>query len=113
MATSCVKSRPKWRAKFSRAVRGPRTARLESRLASCYSSDMHTVEVEQAGPVGELLQRLRAGEELVLTERDVPVARLIRVGAPNGARRFGVAKGHLQVHDDFDAPLEDLDPYTR
>ncbi|HYP99173.1 MAG TPA: hypothetical protein VER96_10945 [Polyangiaceae bacterium] len=74
---------------------------------------MRTVKVEQAGPVAELLQQLRAGEELVLTERDVPVARLIRVGAPNGARRFGVAKGKLQVRDDFDAPLEDFAPYTR
>ena len=94
-------------------MRGPRAAGLESRLASCYSADMRTLEVEQAWPVTELLQRLSAGEELVLTERDVPVARLIRIGAPNRARRFGAAKGRLQVHDDFDAPLADLDPYTR
>lgn len=74
---------------------------------------MHTVEVEEAGPVAELLQRLRAGEEVVLTDRDVPVARLIRVAAPSGVRRFGIAKGRIKVHDDFDAPLEDFEPYTR
>ena len=74
---------------------------------------MRTLEVEQAGPVAELLQRLHAGEEVVLTNRDVPVARLIRVAAPNGVRRFGVAKGRLHVHDDFDAPLEEFEPYTR
>jgi antitoxin (DNA-binding transcriptional repressor) of toxin-antitoxin stability system len=74
---------------------------------------MRTVELEAGSPVAELLQRLRAGEEIMLTEREVPVARLIRVAVPTGTRRFGVAKGRLHVHDDFDAPLEDFQPYTR
>lgn len=86
---------------------------LESSSSGCYVGQMRTVEVEQTGPVAELLQRLRAGEEVVLTDRDVPVARLIRVAAPSGVRRFGIAKGRLHVHVDFDAPLENVGPYER
>lgn len=74
---------------------------------------MRTLEVEQAGLVAELLQRLRAGEEVVLTDHDVPVARLIRIAAPTGVRRFGFAKGLIRAHDDFEASLEDFEPYTR
>ncbi|HKY36239.1 MAG TPA: hypothetical protein VJN18_09890 [Polyangiaceae bacterium] len=74
---------------------------------------MRTLEVEQAGLVAELLQLLRAGEEVVLTDHEVPVARLIRIEAPTGLCRFGFAKGLIRAHDDFEASLEDFEPYTR
>jgi antitoxin (DNA-binding transcriptional repressor) of toxin-antitoxin stability system len=32
---------------------------------------------------GELLQRVEAGEEIVITRHDRPVARVVREGAPN------------------------------
>lgn len=74
---------------------------------------MRTIEVAVAGEVAELLQHLKAGEEVVLTEHHVPVARVVRFPPARSKRQFGIAKGQLQVHDDFDAPLADFEAYTR
>jgi antitoxin (DNA-binding transcriptional repressor) of toxin-antitoxin stability system len=74
---------------------------------------MRPLEVAQAGQFAELLQRLGAGEEVVLTDHEVPVARLIRVAQAAGTRHFGIAKDLIRVHDDFEAPLEDFESYTR
>jgi antitoxin (DNA-binding transcriptional repressor) of toxin-antitoxin stability system len=73
---------------------------------------MRTLEIEQAGAVADLVQRLRAGEEVVLTDQQVPVARVIRVAPASGNRRFGIARHLIRVHDDFETPLDDFEPYT-
>ena len=48
-----------------------------------------------------LLQRVAAGEEIVISNRGVPVARLI----PVSPRPLGLDKNRVQIADDFDAPL--------
>jgi prevent-host-death family protein len=52
-----------------------------------------------------LLRRVAAGEEITITNRGVPVARLVPVPGP--VRKLGVFRGTLKIPDDFDAPLPD------
>jgi antitoxin (DNA-binding transcriptional repressor) of toxin-antitoxin stability system len=53
-----------------------------------------------------LLDRVKAGEHLVVVRGDRPVAELcpVPVSQP-GPRPFGLCKGAFTVPDDFDAPL--------
>jgi prevent-host-death family protein len=54
-----------------------------------------------------LLQRVAAGEEVVIARAGVPVARLVPVVQKQNARPLGFARGEVWVADDFDAPLPD------
>jgi prevent-host-death family protein len=56
--------------------------------------------------LSRLLERVAAGEEIVITRRGREVARLVPSTRPD-ARRFGLDRGRLVVPDDFDAPLPD------
>lgn len=53
--------------------------------------------------LSELVDRAARGEEIVISKRGRPVARLGPV--PRVDRRFGILKGKLVVPDDFDEPL--------
>jgi prevent-host-death family protein len=51
-----------------------------------------------------LLQRVAAGEEIIIARGGQPVARLVPIERP--ARRiFGMDRGRFEVPADFDAPL--------
>ncbi len=54
-----------------------------------------------------LLQRVAAGEEVVIARAGVPVARLVPVDQKQRVRPLGFARGEIWVADDFDAPLPD------
>jgi prevent-host-death family protein len=57
--------------------------------------------------LSQLLDRVEAGEEIVLGRAGRPVARLVPVAKPR--RLLGGDEGRVWVADDFDAPLpEDL-----
>lgn len=56
--------------------------------------------------LSRLLQRVRAGEEVVITSRGAPVARLVPPARP-AHREFGWDRERLHVPDDVDAPLPD------
>ena len=54
----------------------------------------------------KLLQRIAEGEEIVIANRGVPVARLIPFSEkPQGPRPLGIDKGRARIREDFDAPL--------
>jgi prevent-host-death family protein len=55
--------------------------------------------------LSRLLERVAAGEEIVITRGRRPVARLVPVHA--GQRTLGEDRGVYEVPDDFDAPLPD------
>lgn len=56
--------------------------------------------------LSQLLQRVEAGEEVVISRDGVPVARLVRVeGTRQGRRALGTDRGLFTVPDDFNAPL--------
>lgn len=74
---------------------------------------MTTVTLKEAqSGLADLIHRLSPGEEVVITENDQPVARLVPTppGRPKMARRqLGTMKGTvLYMAPDFDAPLEDF-----
>jgi antitoxin (DNA-binding transcriptional repressor) of toxin-antitoxin stability system len=54
----------------------------------------------------KLLERVLAGEEVVIARAGRPVARLTRFNAA-GSRRLGEERGRVVIADDFDAPLPD------
>ena len=73
-----------------------------------------TMEEAQAN-LPELIQKLAFGEEVVITENDQPVARLL-ASAPiipfKKTRKLGTLQGTvLFMASDFDAPLDDFKEY--
>jgi prevent-host-death family protein len=64
--------------------------------------------------LSRLLQRVAAGEEIVISRAGTPVARLVPIR--RAARRLlGVDRGLFDVPEDFDAPLspEVLEAFER
>lgn len=55
--------------------------------------------------LSRLLDRVAAGEEVVIAKAGVPVARLVPVVLPREARPLGTETGRVFIADDFDAPL--------
>jgi len=73
------------------------------------SSKMENVNIHQAKTnLSRLLARVQLGEEIVISNRGVPVAKLVPFQDPrNRLASLGLHKGHFVVPDDFDAPLPD------
>jgi antitoxin (DNA-binding transcriptional repressor) of toxin-antitoxin stability system len=68
-----------------------------------------TVEEAQAH-LKELIGKLAPGEELVITDNQQPVAKL--VAARPAERKLGTMKGTVRyMAPDFDAPIEDFKEY--
>ena len=69
-----------------------------------------TIEEAQAN-LKELIGKLSPGEELVITDNEQPVAKIVAAEKPK-ERRLGTLKGTvLYMAPDFDAPLEDFKEY--
>lgn len=72
------------------------------------------ISVTQAkAKLDELIDRALAGDEIVITKRGQPVARLVPV--VQRRRQFGVLKGKLVIPDSFFDPLprDELDAWDR
>jgi prevent-host-death family protein len=55
--------------------------------------------------LSRLLDAVAAGEEVLITRRGLPAARLVALRT--GSRRaFGIDRGRLTIPSDFDAPLD-------
>lgn len=68
---------------------------------------METVNIHQAKTnLSRLLSRVALGEEIVIANRGVPVARLVLIPSTSDRRAsLGGDRGKFTVSDDFDAPL--------
>jgi prevent-host-death family protein len=51
-----------------------------------------------------LLRRVAAGEEVIISRAGQPVAKIVPIGR-RAMRQFGIDRGVFEVPDDFDAPL--------
>jgi antitoxin (DNA-binding transcriptional repressor) of toxin-antitoxin stability system len=72
-----------------------------------------TIQEAQAS-LPDLIHRLTPGEEVVITENDQPVARLVvtrRQELPLKPRQFGTLRGTVLSMEHFDDPLEDFAEY--
>ncbi len=71
-----------------------------------------TIDIEhEKRPLGELVEQTLGGAEIVITRNDRPVARLTAIPA-RMPRRFGSARGLIEMADDFDEPLQDFRDLT-
>jgi len=66
-----------------------------------------TVNIHEAKThLSKLLERVEAGQEVIIARAGRPVARLIPFARP-GKRTLGVDAGRGYIAPDFDAPLPD------
>ncbi len=71
---------------------------------------MAAVNVHEAKThLSRLLDRVAAGEEIVIAKAGKPVAKLVPFKKPPKQRTLGQDEGRVWIADDFDAPLpEDI-----
>jgi antitoxin (DNA-binding transcriptional repressor) of toxin-antitoxin stability system len=67
-----------------------------------------TVEISDLpGQFAEIVSLAAAGTEVILTEGNVPRAKLVPLPAPSRPRVLGLHPGAISTAPDFDAPLPD------
>jgi prevent-host-death family protein len=73
---------------------------------------MTTVTLQEAqAKLADLIQSLMPGDEIVITENNQPVARLVPVTV-QPQRKLGTMKGTVTyMAPDFDAPLDEFKEY--
>lgn len=72
-----------------------------------------TVEKTKTMQLPELIESVMKGEEIVFTQNDLPVAKLVAVRQEKPRPQFGSAKGLFTMTEDFEQPLEDFDEYRK
>ena len=60
-----------------------------------------------------LIQEAMQGQEIVITQNNVPLLKLASIPRSKPRAQFGSAKGLITMSDDFDAPLEDFKEYMQ
>jgi antitoxin (DNA-binding transcriptional repressor) of toxin-antitoxin stability system len=69
----------------------------------------HTVSIEHAAArLADLIGMLKPGDEIVLTDHDQPVARIVPNKPTNSIRKPGSCKGMLIINQDDDEHLDDF-----
>jgi antitoxin (DNA-binding transcriptional repressor) of toxin-antitoxin stability system len=73
----------------------------------------NSIPIERAAKrLAELVLQLKPGDEIVLTDHDRPVARILPSGPKPARRRIaGNCKGMLIIHQDDDDHLRDFGDY--
>lgn len=70
-----------------------------------YTSSVHEAKTH----LSRLLQRVEAGEEIIIARGNKPVAKLVPLQAKRQPRIPGRDRGKIWIAEDFDGPLpEDL-----
>ena len=65
-----------------------------------------TVDVHEAqAQLVELLSLVTAGTEIIITEGNTPMARIVPITGANKPRAAGLHPGAIWASDDFDEPL--------
>jgi prevent-host-death family protein len=59
--------------------------------------------------LSRLLQRVSAGEEIIIAKAGQPIARLLPYTSPLGRRKPGNDAGKISIANDFDDPLPEFD----
>jgi prevent-host-death family protein len=66
------------------------------------------VNIHQAKTqLSRLVDKVAAGEEVIIAKAGKPMARLSPLSAPARKKQLGLLKGKIKVGDDFNAPLPD------
>ncbi len=73
---------------------------------------MQQVELDELQTqLSRLIEQALRGEEVVITQANQPVLKLVRTVDGRPERKRGSAKGQIQMAPDFDAPLDDFQAY--
>lgn len=73
---------------------------------------MTTVNVREAKThFSKLLERVAAGERIIIAKAGKPVAQLVPLQWKPTRRITGIDKGLVLIHDDFDDPLPEFEEY--
>lgn len=74
---------------------------------------MTTVTIKEAqAALPDLIRQLGEGRELIITENNKPVAKLVPAPAPAGkAPQFGTLRETVLSMEHFDDPLEEFEEY--
>ncbi len=67
------------------------------------TTDVQEVQIS----LEDILSFIRQGTDVILTDANMPLARLIPLTKPPTTRIAGLHQGAMQAHDDFDDPLPD------
>lgn len=74
-----------------------------------YGPGMAAVNIHEAKThLSRLIERVEAGEEIVIARGGRPVARLVPLRERRGPRVPGIWAGQVIIHDDFDDPLPEF-----
>ena len=60
-----------------------------------------------------LIESVTAGEEVIFTRNNLPVAKLVAVRQEKPRPQFGSAKGLFVMAEDFNEPLADFEDYRK
>jgi len=73
---------------------------------------MTQIDLQKAIECFPALAELAAsGEEIIVAKDNQPFIKLVSAKPPKKRRRFGSAKGLIEMADDFNQPLEDFKDY--
>ena len=96
-------------------IKKPMNYRLDGTISFKGASKMSTITIQEAqANLFDLIHQLLPGEEVVITENNQPVARLLPNPnvLPTKPRQLGKGSGTvLYMAPDFDAPLDDFKAY--
>lgn len=68
---------------------------------------MRRVELDNVqGQISDLIETALQGEEIVITQADQPILKLVRIEPSVTHRQRGSAKGMVHMAEDFDASLD-------
>jgi len=70
---------------------------------------MHIANISEAkAQLSALIEKVIAGEEIIIGKAGKPVARLVKYENNQQTRRPGVLKGKIKIADDFDVLPDDV-----
>lgn len=70
---------------------------------------MHITNISEAkAQLSSLIERVLAGEEVLIGKAGKPVAKLVKYERSDRKRRPGALKGKIKIADDFDQLPEDI-----
>ncbi|HLA96097.1 MAG TPA: hypothetical protein VK612_10270 [Pyrinomonadaceae bacterium] len=70
-----------------------------------------SVEKTQSLELHDLIDSVVNGEEVIFTQDDLPIAKLVAVRNGKPLPQFGSAKGMFVMAENFNEPLDDFDEY--
>ena len=75
---------------------------------------MHQIDIEEAKThLPDLVEAAISGIEVIITQDNRPVVKLVPLAPSKPHPRFGSAAGLITMSEDFDAPLEDFKDYMK